>query len=189
MIIHGTNTIMLINIIPTACQQCKKKSELLSFQSNLMLSNAMFLDFKYSKQTDNYMSSVYETIVSDNLSTTAIDGYVDERYDVFINGFSSGGMSREFTNNIQKKDNLKIDYVWQFNNIHSLKVGYDQVNYDGDVGQYTIVDTVDYDSEYSPVILMNTNSPFSISHYYSSWTIPGLHMHRIVFMKCSDISI
>ena len=138
-----------------------KIANMKSMHINYMLSNAAFFDIRYSKIMSVYNNYKFKNISSNNLETDEIDGYVHDTLDISINGFSTGGHSRNYTKNRQGRDNLKFDMMWQVNKVHNLKYGFDGIFHDNSIREYSIRDSSNYDLNYTPIIMQDTVSSYA----------------------------
>ena len=146
---------------PNAVPEESKNASVKSMHLNYMLNNSAFFDLRYSIIGSNYTKYNFRNIELDNVKTDAIDGYVNDTLDISINGFSTGGQSREYIDNSQEKENFKFDMTWQINNTHSLRFGIDNIQHNNLINEYSIRDSSGYDLVYNPILLTDTLSAYS----------------------------
>lgn len=146
---------------PYGLPEESKNSSIKSFQLNYMLSNSAFFDLRYSIVGSNYTIYNFKDITVDDSTTYEIDGYVNDTLNISYNGFSTGGQSRQYTDNNQEKENVKFDMTWQANNTHSFRFGIDNIQHDNSINEYTIRDSSGYDLVYTPIIDENLVSSYS----------------------------
>ena len=146
---------------PFSASKESKVATMNSIHINYMINNSAFFDVRYSKILSRYNNYRFGEIIADNIQTDEIDGYVHDTLDISINGFSTGGHSRGYTKNKQARDNLKFDMMWQINKSHNLKFGFDGINHDNSIREYSLRDSSNYDLIYNPIIMQDTVSSYA----------------------------
>ena len=156
-------------------------SSVKSVQINYMLNTSAFFNLGYSLVGSKYSRYKFKNIEGDNVETAQIDGYVNGSLDIWNNGFSTGGHSREYVDNSQEKENMKFDMTWQMNNTHSFKFGVDAIQHNNSINSYSIRDSSQYDSEYTPIIYTNSVSSFSDEYNINSQEYSGYIQDKMEF--------
>ncbi len=102
---------------PDGISASYRESDMFLFQLNHMISNSAFYELKAS-YVDNYDGYyLYEDPYD--------PGY---NHDIYLGnngetGFFTGGQDKTHSQNTQKDLNLKLDFTWQVNDRHNLKLG------------------------------------------------------------------
>ena len=109
---------------PDGIAAAYRESDMFLFRLNHMLSNSAFYEFKAS-YVDNYDGYyLYEDPYN--------SGY---NHDIYLGndgetGFYTGGQDKTHSQNTQKDINLKLDFTWQINHRHGLKLGSQYIQHD-----------------------------------------------------------
>lgn len=88
-----------------------------ALQINYMISNSIFVDFKYSNL--KYYNGYY--VYEDPLDST----YVADLFLANNPGFFTGGQIKDHSERITRDHNIKFDLNWQANKYHNIKTGVD----------------------------------------------------------------
>ena len=136
-----------------------------ALQSNYMVNQSMFFDFKYSM-----MKYFYGYFVYDNPQDKR---YVSDLYLQAVPDFFTGGQEKSHSKRSTIDNNFKIDCNWQVNKRHNLKAGFDLIYHQINNDYYTIRPNPD-STEYSAYIFTDTlttyNDIFEVSPYeFSSY--------------------
>jgi outer membrane receptor protein involved in Fe transport len=102
---------------PDGIAAAYRETDMFLFQLNHMVSNSAFYELKASYIDNKGGNYLYENPL-------------DQRYnhDIYLGndgetGFFTGGQDKNHSQNTQKDLNLKLDFTWQVNGRHSLKLG------------------------------------------------------------------
>ncbi|MBC8479753.1 MAG: TonB-dependent receptor, partial [FCB group bacterium] len=125
-----------------------------TLHTNYMISNAMFVDLKISRIDHSSGSYVYENPYDER--------YVHDYYTNSESGFLLGGQDKGHNNRSVIDDNVKLDFNWQVNQQHSLKIGLDYLSHKIDNRYYTIRDSSYNDEKYTPYLFSDEDvvSPY-----------------------------
>jgi outer membrane receptor protein involved in Fe transport len=126
-----------------------RNNNLYSFQINQSLSARMFHEIKLSYNDYYYGNYLYKN---------PLDGrYIHDQYQRNAGpGFFTGGQDKGHTERFNKEWNFKYDLTWQLHKHHSLKIGFQAIDYSIDNQDYTIQNKFRnelnvYENYYDPV--------------------------------------
>lgn len=150
-----------------------RKTDMLAFQLNHMISPKSFYELKLSNMKHYYGCYVYEEPF-DSL-------YVHDKYLRDSGpGFYTGGQQKDHTKRTMKEQKAKFDLTWQIHKNHMLKTGFSYVHHDLDYHWshiYNLYEGTRRENElYEPVIYPDSSiysdiyrvKPFEFSAYFQN---------------------